>query len=68
MNSQTLPSFWKLYRQLPAAVRRAARAAYRQFVTNPGHPSLQFHRLFNDPRFWSVRNLEKSSRCRNPAG
>ena len=55
MKSQTLPSFWKRYRNLPAAVRQAARAAYRQFLDNPSHPSLRFHRLFNDPRFWSVR-------------
>jgi hypothetical protein len=55
MKSQTLSSFWKLYRKLPNAIRQAARDAYRQFTRNPQHPSLHFHRLFNDPRFWSVR-------------
>ncbi len=55
MNSQTLPSFWKLYRELSLPVRRAARDAYQQFMANPQHPGLHFHRLFNDPRFWSVR-------------
>ena len=55
MNSQTLPSFWKLYRKLPAAVRRAARDAYRQFMSDPSHPGLHFQRLFNDPIYWSVR-------------
>lgn len=51
MTSQTLPSFWKLYRELPDA----ARGAYQQFMANPQHPGLHFHRLFNDSRFWSVR-------------
>ena len=55
MKSQTLPCFWKLYRKLPAVVRLAAKEAYRHFVVNPSHPSLHFHRLFNDSRFWSVR-------------
>jgi len=55
MKSRTLPSFWKLYRKLPAEIRREARAAYRQFTANPQHPGLYFHRLFNDPAFWSVR-------------
>ena len=55
MNSQTLSSFWKLYRKLPKAIRRAAREAYRHFAADPSHPGLHFERLFNDPRFWSVR-------------
>jgi hypothetical protein len=55
MKSQTLPSFWKLYRQLPKRVRLAAREAYRQFMADPRHPGLHFHRLFNDPLYWSVR-------------
>jgi hypothetical protein len=55
MKSQTLPSFWKLYRKLPAKVRQAAREAYRHFLADPSHSGLRFERLFNDPRFWSVR-------------
>ncbi len=55
MKSQTLPGFWERYHRLPAKVRRAARDAYRQFMANPHHPSLHFHRLFNDPHYWSVR-------------
>jgi hypothetical protein len=55
MKSRTLPVFWKLYRQLPASVRKEARAAYQQFTDNPRHPGLHFHRLFNDARYWSVR-------------
>jgi hypothetical protein len=55
MRSKTLPEFWRLYRTLPAAVRQAARDAYRRFSRDPSYPSLHFHRLFDDPRFWSVR-------------
>jgi hypothetical protein len=55
MKSQTLPVFWKLYRKLPEHARRAAREAYRQFLADPSHPGLRFHRLFNDARCWSVR-------------
>ncbi len=56
MNSQTLPSFWQMYRKLPPPIRQACRATYRQFMANPEHPGLQFHRLGNyDPRYWSVR-------------
>jgi hypothetical protein len=55
MKSRTLAGFWKLYRKLPASVRKEARAAYRRFLNNPQHPGLHFHRLFNDPSYWSVR-------------
>ncbi len=55
MNSQTLPRFWELYRQLSQNVRKQARAAYRRFEANPAHPSLHFHRLAVDSELWSVR-------------
>ena len=55
MNSLTSPRFWVLYRRLPAAIRQAARDAYRQFLADPSHPSLHFHRLATDPRLWSAR-------------
>jgi hypothetical protein len=47
--------FWKAYRELPPAIKDAARAAYQKFVENSAHPSLQLERLRSDPRFWSVR-------------
>ena len=55
MNSQTLPSFWKLYRKLPSSVRRAARDAFAKFTDDPNHPVCVPERLFNDPQYWSVR-------------
>jgi len=45
----------KLYRRLPESVRAAARETYRQFLADPTHPGLHFHRLAYDPRLWSVR-------------
>jgi hypothetical protein len=62
MNSRTDPNFWRLYRLLPVSIRKAARAAYRRFLSNPQHPGLQFHRLTHDPRLWSVR-VTKSYRA-----
>jgi hypothetical protein len=55
MNSVTVERFWRLYRQLPDEIRQAARAAYRQFETDPAHPGLHFHRLLAHPDVWSVR-------------
>lgn len=55
MKSHTSPQFWKRYRRLPAEIRQAARDAYQQFLADPSHPSLHFHRLVSDSRLWSVR-------------
>jgi hypothetical protein len=43
--------FWKAYRALPPEIKSAARAAYRKFLENPAHPSLQLERLCSDARF-----------------
>jgi hypothetical protein len=48
-------AFWQSYRELPTGIRDAARAAYKKFLLDPAHPSLQLERLRSDPRFWSVR-------------
>jgi hypothetical protein len=55
MNSETVPRFWRLYRKLPQKIRQAARVAYHQFLADPTHPSLHFHRLAVAPQLWSVR-------------
>ena len=55
MKSLGTGKFWQVYRALPPGVKEATRAAYRKFVENPAHPSLQLERLRYDPRFWSVR-------------
>jgi hypothetical protein len=55
MKSQTVPRFWRLYRKLPAKIRQAARVSYRQFLADPAHPSLHYHRLAVSAELWSVR-------------
>jgi hypothetical protein len=55
VNSVATENFWKLYHDLPEAIRRQAREAYRLFVSNPRHPGLSFERLRCDPLLWSVR-------------
>jgi hypothetical protein len=55
MNSRTAAGFWQMYRTLPRKTREAARVAYRQFRTDPAHPSLHFHRLAVAAQLWSVR-------------
>jgi Txe/YoeB family toxin of Txe-Axe toxin-antitoxin module len=55
MNSQTVASFWQLYRKLPEKIRQAARVAFHQFQADPSQPSLHFHRLVIASQLWSVR-------------
>jgi hypothetical protein len=47
--------FWRLYHALPPQIRIAARKAFKKFLENPAHPSLQLERLKFDHRAWSVR-------------
>ena len=55
MNSCVEPSFWKLYRQLPAELRQRARKAYRLWQLDPAHPSLAFKRISASGNLYSVR-------------
>jgi hypothetical protein len=41
--------------RLPRDVQERARAAYRRFQADPGHPVLQFKRLNTELPIWSVR-------------
>ena len=41
--------------ELPIAVRRDARRAYRLFLANPAHPSLQLKKLEGEEDIYSVR-------------
>ena len=45
MNSRTTERFRKAFGQLPHRVQRQARAAYKLFLQNPHHPSLQFKQV-----------------------
>ena len=55
MKSRTVKSFRKAYRQLPDSVRRQAQSAYRLFVSDPYHSSLQFKLIRPEKRIYSVR-------------
>jgi len=45
VTSHTTTRFRELFRDLPADVKRAGRAAYRRFRDDPSYPGLRFHRV-----------------------
>ncbi|HEX8523158.1 MAG TPA: hypothetical protein VF669_12950 [Tepidisphaeraceae bacterium] len=55
MTSRLHPSFQRQLAALPKDVQERARSAYKQFVSNPRHPSLQFKQLNAGHALWSVR-------------
>ncbi len=55
MRSFTQRSFWDAYRRLPDEVQRRARESYRFFMSDPGHPSLDFKRVGQRRPVYSVR-------------
>ena len=55
MISRTSARFRECLASLPAKVRRQARRAYRRFLSDPFHPSLQFKRLGTARPVWSAR-------------
>ncbi len=44
-----------MYERLPEADCAAAKAAFRQFLADPRHPSLRFKKLQRTDDVWSVR-------------
>ena len=55
MNSQITEKFRKAFAELPAAVQKQARQAYRLFIENPHHPSLRFKSIHPTRPIYSVR-------------
>lgn len=55
MTSYTSSRFWKSYDRLPNHIKRQARHAYKQFASDPQHPSLQFKRVHKTLPVYSVR-------------
>lgn len=55
MISHTTQSFHKALSKLPDSVRSQARTAYRQFITDPYYPSLQFKRIHEIDPIYSAR-------------
>ena len=55
MISRTTRTFWEAFQHLSEARQDAARRAFRVFVQDPGHNSLQFKKLRGHADYWSVR-------------
>lgn len=55
MKSQTTPTFWKLYDELPEQVQRRADSAYRLWRLNPYAHGLYFKRVGRNRPIYSVR-------------
>jgi hypothetical protein len=47
--------FWRLYGQLPEAVRRLADKNYRLWQRDPFHPALHFKKLKGSQELYSIR-------------
>ena len=45
MNSRTTERFWKCYAELPMAIKKLAKKAYKQFQEDPYYPSLYFKQV-----------------------
>ncbi len=55
MKSATLPSFWSAYRKLDKTRKNQAKKAFRLWISNPYHNSLQFKCINANEDIWSVR-------------
>jgi hypothetical protein len=55
ISSQTVPSFWECYRELPDPARKAAQKAFEIWKENPFHPSLRFKCVESKTHVWSLR-------------
>lgn len=55
MISFTSRRFREMYANLPKDIQRRADIAYQLFRRNPSHPGLQFKKVDDDNRIYSVR-------------
>ncbi|MBM3129634.1 MAG: hypothetical protein FJ009_13540 [Chloroflexi bacterium] len=55
MKSHTEARFWKFYDALPKEIQRIADKAYKFWLSDPYHPSLQFKRVDPQDSIYSVR-------------
>lgn len=55
MKSHTTQSFRNALSQLPVAIQKRSRAAYRRFLSNPQHPGLQFKKVHSIKPVYSAR-------------
>jgi hypothetical protein len=55
LKSSTTKSFRTAFSKLPKSAQKQARHAYRLFVQDPKHPSLQFKKVHPSRPIYSVR-------------
>ena len=55
MISHITADFRRDFAELPPAIKKQAKAAFRTFLTDPSHPSLRFKKLPPHADIWSVR-------------
>ena len=55
MHSRTTGRFWRLFSDLPSDAQRDAKRAFRLFLSDPAHPSLQFKKLQGEVNIYSAR-------------
>jgi hypothetical protein len=55
VKSRTTAQFRSCFASLPKQVREQTRQAYRQFIQNPGHPSLRFKKIHSKLPIYSAR-------------
>ena len=55
MNSRTTRRFREAFAALPAQVKQQARHAYRLFLQDPAHPSVQFKKVHATEPVYSAR-------------
>jgi len=55
MNSRTSERFWKCYSELPTAIKKQARKAYKQFQEDSYYPSLHLKQIHSTRPIFSVR-------------
>jgi len=49
------PEFWRLYHELPAAIRDQADASFELLKANPAHPSIRLKKIKGRDGLWSAR-------------
>ena len=55
MNSKTTKRFRQMLAKLPRNIRQQAKEAYKMFVENPYHPSLEFKKVYRTDAIYSAR-------------
>jgi hypothetical protein len=55
VKSRTTAQFRSSFASLPKQVQKQTRQAYRQFMQDPGHPSLRFKKIHSELPIYSAR-------------